>query len=97
MRRRSSAVALRAQVILDPVARVLEQVFVHRALAAHRYELVAPVQDVLRVVAGAGRPIDYDKLICDIAALRARGYLVRRLEDGYPEWKAAGMPIEAAV
>jgi rhodanese-related sulfurtransferase/predicted transcriptional regulator len=32
-----------------------------------------------------------------VAALRARGYLIRRLEDGYPEWKAAGLPIEAAV
>ena len=32
-----------------------------------------------------------------VAALRARGYLVRRLEDGYPEWKAAGLPIEAAA
>jgi len=31
------------------------------------------------------------------AALRARGYLVRRLEDGYPEWKAAGLPVEAAA
>jgi ArsR family transcriptional regulator len=30
-----------------------------------------------------------------VAVLRARGYLVRRLEDGYPEWKAAGLPIEA--
>jgi len=30
-----------------------------------------------------------------VVALRARGYLVRRLEDGYPEWKAAGLPIEA--
>lgn len=30
------------------------------------------------------------------AALRARGYLVRRLQDGYPEWKAAGLPVEAA-
>ena len=30
-----------------------------------------------------------------VAALRARGYFVRRLEDGYPEWKAAGLPIEA--
>jgi rhodanese-related sulfurtransferase/DNA-binding HxlR family transcriptional regulator len=30
-----------------------------------------------------------------VAALRARGYLVRRLEDGYPEWKAAGLAIEA--
>jgi ArsR family transcriptional regulator len=29
-----------------------------------------------------------------VAVLRARGYLVRRLEDGYPEWKAAGLPID---
>jgi rhodanese-related sulfurtransferase len=29
-----------------------------------------------------------------VAALRERGYLVRRLEDGYPEWKAAGLPVE---
>lgn len=32
-----------------------------------------------------------------VAALRAKGYLVRRLEDGYPEWKAAGLPVEAAA
>jgi rhodanese-related sulfurtransferase len=32
-----------------------------------------------------------------VAALRMRGYLVRRLEDGYPEWKAAGLPTEAAA
>ena len=32
-----------------------------------------------------------------VSALRARGYLVRRLEDGYPEWKAAGLPVEAAA
>jgi ArsR family transcriptional regulator len=31
-----------------------------------------------------------------VADLRARGYAVRRLEDGYPEWKAAGLPVEAA-
>jgi len=32
-----------------------------------------------------------------VAALRARGYRVRRLEDGYPEWKAAGLPVESVV
>jgi ArsR family transcriptional regulator len=32
-----------------------------------------------------------------VAALRARGYLVRRLEDGYPEWRAAGLPVEIAA
>lgn len=31
------------------------------------------------------------------ALLRARGYCVRRLEDGYPEWKAAGLPVEAVA
>jgi ArsR family transcriptional regulator len=32
-----------------------------------------------------------------VAALRARGYRVRRLEDGYPEWKAAGLPVQSIV
>lgn len=32
-----------------------------------------------------------------VAALRARGYKVRRLEDGFPEWKAAGLEVEAAA
>lgn len=31
-----------------------------------------------------------------VAALRARGFRVRRLEDGFPEWRAAGLPLEAA-
>ena len=28
-----------------------------------------------------------------VAALRQRGYRARRLEDGFPEWKTAGLPI----
>jgi rhodanese-related sulfurtransferase len=31
-----------------------------------------------------------------VALLRRRGYRVRRLEDGFPEWKVAGLPIESA-
>lgn len=31
-----------------------------------------------------------------VKALRTHGYLVRRLEDGYPEWKSAGLPVSAA-
>jgi ArsR family transcriptional regulator len=31
-----------------------------------------------------------------VAALRARGFKVRRLEDGLPEWRAAGLPVESA-
>ena len=30
-----------------------------------------------------------------VAMLRRRGFRVRRLEDGLPEWKAAGLPTEA--
>jgi len=30
-----------------------------------------------------------------VAALRARGFKARRLEDGLPEWRAAGLPVEA--
>jgi ArsR family transcriptional regulator len=28
-----------------------------------------------------------------VAILRQRGFRVRRLEDGYPEWKMAGLPV----
>jgi len=31
-----------------------------------------------------------------VALLRARGYRVRRLEDGFPQWKAAGLAVEAS-
>lgn len=30
-----------------------------------------------------------------VTALREQGYRVRRLEDGFPEWKAAGLEIES--
>jgi rhodanese-related sulfurtransferase/DNA-binding transcriptional ArsR family regulator len=29
-----------------------------------------------------------------VALLRVRGFTVRRLEDGLPEWRAAGLPVE---
>lgn len=32
-----------------------------------------------------------------VATLRARGFKIRRLEDGYPEWRAAGLPVERAA
>lgn len=31
-----------------------------------------------------------------VAMLRARGFKVRRLEDGLPEWRAAGLPVQVA-
>lgn len=32
-----------------------------------------------------------------VAALRQRGFKVRRLEDGLPEWRAAGLPVVTAA
>jgi len=32
-----------------------------------------------------------------VAKLRSMGYSARRLEDGFPEWKAAGLPVEAVT
>jgi ArsR family transcriptional regulator len=32
-----------------------------------------------------------------VAELRRRGFKAFRLEDGYPEWKAAGLPIERSA
>ncbi len=32
-----------------------------------------------------------------VALLRSRGYIVHRLEDGFPEWKAAGLPVEGGA
>ncbi len=29
-----------------------------------------------------------------VVLLRERGFKIRRLEDGFPEWKAAGLPVE---
>ena len=29
-----------------------------------------------------------------VAKLRDKGYIARRLQDGYPEWKSAGLPVE---
>ena len=29
-----------------------------------------------------------------VAMLRQKGYKARRLEDGFPEWKASGLPVE---
>ena len=30
-----------------------------------------------------------------VAMLRAKGYQARRMEDGFPEWKASGLPVES--
>ena len=47
-------------------------------------------QEIVAYCRGPHCMLSYDA----VEKLRQRGYAARRLEDGYPEWKAAGLPIE---
>lgn len=58
-------------------------------LEARLTELDA-AQEVVAYCRGAYCMLSFEA----VAALRARGFNVRRLEDGFPEWKAAGLSIE---
>lgn len=51
-----------------------------------------PTQDVVAYCRGAYCVLAFEA----VAALRARGFKVRRLEDGLPEWRASGLPVERA-
>ena len=59
-----------------------------RALAARLSEL-NPSQEIVAYCRGPSCVLSYEA----VAALRARGFKVRRLEDGLPEWRAAGLPV----
>ena len=47
-------------------------------------------QEIVAYCRGAYCVLSYEA----VAELRKRGFKAFRLEDGYPEWKAAGLPIE---
>lgn len=47
-----------------------------------------PAQEIVAYCRGAYCVLSYEA----VATLRARGFKVRRLEDGLPEWRAAGLP-----
>jgi ArsR family transcriptional regulator len=50
-----------------------------------------PAQEIVAYCRGAYCVLSFEA----VAALRALGFKVRRLEDGLPEWKASGLPMEA--
>jgi len=49
-----------------------------------------PAQEIVAYCRGPYCVLSFEA----VAALRARGFKVRRLEDGFPEWRAAGLPLE---
>jgi rhodanese-related sulfurtransferase/DNA-binding transcriptional ArsR family regulator len=51
-----------------------------------------PAHEIVAYCRGAYCVLSFEA----VAALRARGFKVRRLEDGLPEWKASGLPVEHA-
>jgi ArsR family transcriptional regulator len=59
-----------------------------RALEARLSEL-DPSQEIVAYCRGPYCVLSYEA----VAALRIRGFKVRRLEDGLPEWRAAGLPV----
>jgi rhodanese-related sulfurtransferase/DNA-binding transcriptional ArsR family regulator len=59
-----------------------------RALEVRLSEL-DPSQEIVAYCRGPYCVLSYEA----VAALRARGFTARRLEDGLPEWRAAGLPI----
>lgn len=61
-----------------------------RALEARLAEL-DPSREIVAYCRGPYCVLSYEA----VAALRARGFKVRRLQDGLPEWRAAGLPIVA--
>lgn len=53
----------------------------------------SPDQVVVAYCRGPYCVLSYDA----VAQLRGRGIEARRLQDGYPEWKIAGLPIESST
>jgi ArsR family transcriptional regulator len=62
-----------------------------RALETRLGELDAS-QDVIAYCRGPYCVLSYEA----VAVLRAKGFKARRLEDGLPEWRAAGLPMMSA-
>ncbi len=50
---------------------------------------INPKQEVVAYCRGPYCVLSYEA----VAALRARGFKARRLEDGLPEWRVAGLPV----
>ncbi len=63
-----------------------------RALKARLSEL-NPAQEIVAYCRGPYCVLSYEA----VAALRAKGFKARRLEDGFPEWRAAGLSVVTGI
>ncbi len=58
---------------------------------ARRLKELPPTAEVVAYCRGPYCVLSYEA----VWALRHRGFKARRLEEGYPEWKLAGLPVQA--
>jgi rhodanese-related sulfurtransferase/predicted transcriptional regulator len=56
----------------------------------HYLKELNPKQEIVAYCRGPHCVLAFDA----VASLRKKGLKARRLEDGYPEWKTAGLPVE---
>jgi ArsR family transcriptional regulator len=54
---------------------------------------IDPAQEIVAYCRGPYCVLSYEA----VAALRTKGFKARRLEDGFPEWRAAGLPVEIGL
>ena len=52
-----------------------------------------PSQEIVAYCRGPYCVLSYEAVV----ALRTKGFKARRLEDGFPEWRAAGLPVETTL
>ncbi len=54
---------------------------------------ISPQQEIVAYCRGPHCVLAFDA----VAQLRAKGFTARRLEDGYPEWKTASLPVDSGA
>ena len=59
----------------------------------HYLQELKPEQEIVAYCRGPHCVLAFDA----VARLREKGLKARRLEDGYPEWKTAGLPVETGT
>ena len=52
-----------------------------------------PKQEIVAYCRGPYCVLAFDA----VKLLRSKGFRIRRLQDGYPEWKSAGLPVERGI
>jgi rhodanese-related sulfurtransferase/DNA-binding transcriptional ArsR family regulator len=58
-----------------------------------RLKAFDPAQEIVAYCRGAYCVLSFEA----VAVLRERGFTVHRLEEGFPEWRAAGLPVETGA